>query len=131
MYDGLDQAIEESLGRKLPDNNKVLFYFHYCVPSDADGLNLNVQGSWRVYLLIMTPGARNQEVRRPMRDEDKHKFPDAWARFELSRARELEHKRASLEFQLAALAELTAESPPIAVIPTAKRRGRPPKASVQ
>lgn len=127
MLDPMTQAIDEAINGEGKDYNGVAMYWHYAIPTDELGRNLPVRGTWKPYVLIMSPNHRNQEVRRPVTDQIREKYPEAWEKFQANSDNELRAKAKYLEEQMASLRTLTGSN---AAAAEPKKRGRPPKPQV-
>lgn len=129
MFDNMDAAVEESLAQhrrqSVPDYNRVIFYPHYRVRTDADGRNTTDAGEWMTYILIVSPGVRSQEIRRPATDEDQRRYADAWNAWQGKQGTMLESMSLHLQNQLDSLHRYLGKQPSSAVTP--RKRGRPPK----
>ena len=127
----VDAAIEESLAnhrrQAVPDHNRVMFYPHYKVTVDADGRNLPGAGEWKTYILIVSPGIRSQEIRRPATEEDQRKYPGPWGIFLGKRDGMLEGIALNLQNQLESIHKVLGKQPSPAATVTPRKRGRPPK----
>ncbi len=76
-----EQSFTSSYGRPVNPNNACFYY--KAVVGMEDGKPKLID---KVYILILSPGQRNTEVRRPVQEKDKQEYPEAWRAFQEGKA---------------------------------------------
>ena len=123
MYSAESEAMDEALGKPAP-KLRAIFSWGWQQNTDAESRNIP-GGNYRPYILKPTPAAKNQEVYRPVTENDKLEFQMEWAQFEQNSRRSLEVIRAELMSRVDRIDELIGPGERINQAP--KKRGRPKK----